>query len=197
MGKKLLVTIMVITFWIGSTTAQEASQATEPEKTEQQAPPAAVIELKEIEPFTYCALEMVGSYEQHEVAFDSLFQATSAQNLPAEEIPFGVYWNNPQNTPEEQLKWELGFTLTESKEVKAPLTLKKWEFKQNVTRKYDGAFNSPEIGKVYGEMFEWINKNEFVPAGPMLERYLNIPEQNEAGQWSGEVEIWIPVTKAK
>ena len=151
------------------------------------------IRVIEIEPFTYCAVEMTGSYDQHGAGFNKLYEQAGIQNLPTDVPPFGIYLNNPNQTPVEELKWELGLIIPDTIEVKEPLKQKKWEFKQVATRMYEGAFGAEEMGQVYGEIYAWITKNAYTPAGPLMEKYLTEPEQNEDGEWVGQIEIWVPV----
>jgi AraC family transcriptional regulator len=172
------------------TIAQETSQPQSTVKIDS-------IQLKEIKPFVYCALEKTGSYNQHGEAFVKLYEEATKQSLDFDETPFGIYWNNPQDTPTEQLKWELGLILLTEQELKTPLTLKKWEMTNLITQNYEGPFDSPEMGKLYGGLFQWMGKNGYAPAGPMMEKFLGQPTQNDAGQWCGKVEIIWPIQKIK
>jgi effector-binding domain-containing protein len=155
------------------------------------------IELVEAEPFYYCAVEMTGSYEQHSTAFMTLYTEAGKQGLTMAEAPFGIYWNSPQDTPEEALKWAIGMPVPEDKEIQEPLKKIKWEHTLLVTKGFEGAFESEDMYAAYAEVFEWIEKNGYEPAGPMLEKFLNTPSPNEAGETIGKVEIIIPVQKAK
>ena len=92
----------------------------------------------EIEPFSYCAVEMTGSYDQHGAAFGTLYQAAGTQSLDMTQIPFGVYYNNPNDTPEEELKWDIGFQVAEDTQLKEPLVLKKWEYTLLAKIGYEG-----------------------------------------------------------
>ena len=155
------------------------------------------IRIIDIDPFTYCAVEMTGSYDQHEAGFNTLYEQAGMQNLPTDESPFGIYLSDPNQTPEEELKWELGFVMPDSSEVTEPLKLKKWEFKQVASRMYEGVFGAEEMGQAYGEIYAWIAKNEYTLAGPLMEKYLSQPEQDEDGEWIGQIEIWVPVEKGQ
>ncbi|MCK4828129.1 GyrI-like domain-containing protein, partial [bacterium] len=153
------------------------------------------IELKESDQFYYCALEMMGSYEQAGSAIGTLYGEAAKQNLVIDMVPFGIYYNNPADTPEEELKWEVGFALPEKREVQEPLKIKKWEYNLLVSKYYDGSFESEEMVKTYQQIFSWIGENSYIPAGPIMEKYLNIPVRNEAGEMCGKVEILVPVQK--
>ena len=177
----------------GEPSPQDADESS-PQEAEE---PVEVIKVIDVKPFYYCALEMTGSYDQHGTGFNTLYEQTGIQNLPQSEVPIGIYLNDPNQTPEEELKWDLALALPDSSQVAEPLKLKKWEFKQVASTMYDGVFGAEEMGQVYGEIYAWIGQNKYVPAGPLVEKYLSQPEQNADGEWVGKVEIWIPVQKTQ
>jgi DNA gyrase inhibitor GyrI len=222
--RKMLITIVsVIGIFVllvyGWAQETEKKEEAEPcQKTEQeQSEESTAVELKEIEPFYYCAVEMTGSYDLHPTAFQTLYEEAGKQNLASAEIPFGIYYNDPENTPEEELKWELGLpvdveTLVAEKGdtcvaeedkgalveefIKDPLKPKKWTATKLVSKIYDGPFDE-EMNAAYGEIFEWIGQNDYKAAGPFMEKFLGMPTQNEAGVWCGKIEILVPVQKAE
>ncbi len=153
------------------------------------------IELVEIEPFFYCSVEMTGSYTQHPEAFMKLYAEAGKQGLPMTGAPFGIYWNTPDDTAEEDLKWEIGMAVPEDKEIAAPIVKKEWEHTTVVQRDFDGAIDSDELRAVYYAMYEWIGANGYEMAGPMLERFLSTPSPNEKGEMIGKVQIVFPVQK--
>ncbi|HPN46289.1 MAG TPA: GyrI-like domain-containing protein [bacterium] len=163
----------------------------------QEAAKTESVTLKTVEPFFYAAVEMTGTYDEHTTAFSSLYEQAGAQSLDMQQAPFGVYYNNPSSTPTEELKWEVCLTVSGEKELKAPLKLKKWDFTQVASRMYTGSYSSEEFGNAYMELFTWIQSNGYVPAGPMMEKFLTNPEQNTDGEWVGTVEMCQPVLKAQ
>jgi DNA gyrase inhibitor GyrI len=155
------------------------------------------VRLTKVEPYSYCAVEMRGSYDKHGTAFQNLYQQAGTQGLPMTAVPFGIYWNSPQDTPVDSLKWELGFALPEARTLAAPLVLKKWEFPLTASLFFEGVYGSEVYNAAYGKLFAWIGQNGYKPAGPMMEKYVTMPAQDAKGQYSGKVEIIIPVAKAK
>ncbi len=155
------------------------------------------IEVIEIESFSYASVEMTGSYTQHPEAFMKLYTEAGKQGLPMTGAPFGIYWNSPNDTAEEDLKWEIGMIVPEDKEIQAPIVLKKWEHPTVVQRDFEGGIDSEELRAVYYAMYEWIGANGYEMAGPMLERFLNTPSPNEKGETIGKVQIVFPVQKTK
>jgi AraC family transcriptional regulator len=153
------------------------------------------VELKTDTAFAYCAVEMTGSYDQHEAAFTKLFEEAMNQGIYG-GMPFGVYWNSPASTPIEQLKWDVGFTLPPGAAPKPPLAIKKWEFTTTASLEYRGVFGGTEMDQAYGRIFKWIGENGYQPAGPMMEVFLNVPSPDESGVLYGAVEIIVPIRKA-
>jgi hypothetical protein len=155
------------------------------------------VRVTRVEPYSYCALEMKGSFDQHGAAFQGLYQQAGMQGLPMNAVSFGIYWNSPQDTPVDSLKWELGFALPEARNLTAPLVLKKWEFPWAASLTFDGVYGSEAQTAAYGKLFAWIGQNGYNPAGPLMEKFVTMPVQDEKGRYSGKVEIIIPVAKAK
>ncbi len=154
------------------------------------------VEIVEIEPFSYAAVEMMGSYEQHGEAFMKLYTAAGQQGIPARtSAPFGIYWNTPDDAAEEDLKWEIGIPVPDGKEVAAPLVLKKWEYTTVAQQDFEGDISSAEMEGVYLEMYSWIKMNGYEIAGPMMERFLTTPTSNDNGDMVGKVQIIFPVKK--
>jgi len=174
--------------------AQQTGEKKAPEKVEK-ASETGEITLIEAEPFSYCAVEMTGSYTQHPNAFMALYSGAAQQGLSMEQVPFGVYWNSPEDTPEEDLKWEIGFIVPDGAEIAAPLVKKKWEYTHHVTARFTGVYDSPELQALYGRIMEYAGKNGLEPAGPCMEKFLDSPEPDESGEYSGMVEIYFPVVK--
>ncbi len=155
------------------------------------------IELVEIEPFFYCAVEMTGSYTQHPDAFMKLYTEAGKQGLPMAGMPFGIYWNSPHDTAEEALKWEIGLAVPEDKEIQPPLSRKGWEHILVAKKDFEGAFGSEEMSAAYSEVSGWIEENGYELSGPMMEKYLSSPSPNEEGEFVGKVQIIFPVQKKK
>ena len=153
------------------------------------------VELKIDTAFAYCALEMKGSYEQHEAAFGGLYGEAAKQGI-AGGMPFGIYWNSPVDTPVEKLSWDVGFMMPPGKTPQDPLKLKKWDYTTMASLKYRGLFGGEEMNAAYGAVYTWIGENGYQPAGPMMEMFLNMPSPDENGVLYGAIEIIVPIAKA-
>ncbi|MBN1465006.1 GyrI-like domain-containing protein [candidate division KSB1 bacterium] len=152
-------------------------------------------EVREIKPYSYCCVEMTGSYEKHSEAFQMLYEQAGAQGLGMDFAPFGVYYSDPSQVAEAELKWEIGFELAEKAEVKAPLVLKEWPHELMAVALYEGPFSGEAFGLAHQKLSEWIVQNGYSVVGPSMEKYLSMPAQNNDGEWVGTIEIMLPVQK--
>lgn len=154
------------------------------------------VEITKIQAFSYCAVEMTGSYEQHADAFMKLYTAAGQQGLPSRSAsPFGIYYNSPEDADEKDLKWEIGFPIPKDMDVQAPLVKKEWKYTMVAQQEFTGVIDSDELRNVYVIMHEWIEMNGYELDGPMMERFLNNPTPNEKGETIGKVQIVFPVKK--
>ena len=197
--KKILLTALSIGLLLSifqAVLAQDTNVTESPAalETEEVAMEPAV-KVTMVKPFYYAALEMIGSYDQHAEAFNTLYGMAGKLMLDMSQPSFGIYYNSPENTPEAELKWELGLPVSEDQKLEEPLKLKKWEFKLLATKNYKGSFSSEAMGACYAAFFQWITENKYAPAGPMMEKYLGQPTMDEKGEWCGEIEIIMPVQK--
>lgn len=153
------------------------------------------VKLKKIRAFPYCAVEMKGSYTQHEKAFQTLFAEANKQKVKMESSVFAVYYSDPKSTPEKDLLWEVGFAVSKGQEVAAPLKLKKWKFPSVASLTYEGEFEEETMTKAYDKLDKWIVKNGLKPVGPVMENYLSLPVKTASGSLMGKIEIMVPVEK--
>jgi AraC family transcriptional regulator len=196
------LSVVILADWEGLAQEKKEKIMQKPEKTKEMIikkkgmeEKEKCIEVEEMKPFYYCALKMTGSFEQHEAAFNKLYQAAGKQGLSMDAAPFGIYFNDPETTPEEQLKWEVGLPVKEDTEVEDPLVKKKWEYPMVVTMSYKGPFSEEAMGPAYSKLYAWISENNYTTMGPMAEKYLGMPVKNEEGELSGNVLIIVPVEK--
>ncbi len=151
------------------------------------------VQLSTSNSFYYCTLEMKGSYDQHPDAFMTMMNFCSSNNI--EMMPAGIYWNSPTDTKPEDLKWELAVWIPNEMKVDEPLKVKKWEYVLCANVDFDGVYLSETESKIINETYEWISNNGYSATGPLVRKYLNQPVQNTEGQWSGKVQVIIPVQK--
>lgn len=194
---RILVLLVLTMLLLAASLAQAAgaNPRAAPNTAAVQAETLKKVQLRVDTAFAYCALEMTGSYDQHQAAFEKLFIEAMKQGIFG-GAPFGIYWNNPNITPVEELKWEVGFSVPTGQVVNEPLKLKTWNFRTTAVFDYSGEFEAEAMTKAYSEVFKWIVDHGYRLAGPVMERFLNIPSANEKGMLIGHVETIVPVEKA-
>lgn len=153
------------------------------------------MQVKEIDSFWYAAVEMKGSYEQHQQAFQTLYEQAGMQGLGTDFPSFGIYYDDPSQVTEDELTWEIGLKLEEKTEIKEPLVLKEWNHTLVASTIYTGSFSSQDFGAAHEKLFQWVMENGYSPAGPMMEKYMDMPTQNSDGEWEGTINIILPVAK--
>jgi len=193
----LIAFIVVLALSAMASLAQDCNDnlAPGPDTSKAQAAAPLEVQLRTDTVFAYCALEMKGSYDQHSAAFEKLYAASAEQGIFG-GYPFGVYYNSPNDTPVDSLKWDLGFRCPAGQTTKPPLVLKRWPYTMMAVLDYTGAFGGPDMVNAYNQLFKWIGEHGYRPAGPMMEEFLNAPSQDEKGMFVGRVNIVMPVEKA-
>lgn len=154
----------------------------------------SAVEVKPQTPFRYAALLMKGDYAQHGEAFQRLFGLAASQNFGYDIQIFGIYYDDPSSTPVDQLNWLLGFQLEEGQKAAEPLVERTWDYPLVATISYTGPLTE-QMGQAYEKLFGYVLSNGYQIAGPMMQRYVNMPTQNTNGDWCGTVVAVVPVKK--
>ena len=146
--------------------------------------------------FHYVAVEMTGSYELHGEAFGTLYNQAGMQGLDMSAKPMGIYFNDPSNTPVEDLKWDIGFKVPDGTEVKEPLKLKTMPAQKVAVDIYEGPMNE-QMNDKFEQIYSDIAKQGYQVQGAMMIWYVSMPVPGEDGSASGKIKIFVPVTKAE
>ncbi|MEW5900865.1 MAG: GyrI-like domain-containing protein [Acidobacteriota bacterium] len=150
------------------------------------------VKVERIEPFSYFSMRHKGSFTQIPDAVASLWQEAQLQNAIPMGPLFGIYYNSPDDVAPEQLDWEIGFPTAEQTVVQLPLEKKVWNHTQVAVLLHQGPYE--KTGETIAKIMEWLSANGYTPAGPVMERYLDMnPEEIKPEQ--RKTEIWIPCQK--
>jgi len=147
------------------------------------------VEIKTLQPFPYCCIHHKGPFTEIANVIALLYSSIQGQNIPPAGGMIGIYYNSPEDTPPQDLEWELGFPCDSHVSPLQPLQRKVWNFIQVATAIHVGSFES--TGETYLAIFAWLEANGMEPAGPVLERYLTMPtpDTNPADM---RTEIMVP-----
>jgi AraC family transcriptional regulator len=152
----------------------------------------ADVSLQKIEPFAYFCMPVKGSYSQIQEAIGKLMMEMQAQNAMPTGPLMGIYYNSPDEVSSQDLEWEIGFPVSPRQAVQPPLVLKDWSFTQVAVSVHKGPY--ADLGKTIAKISDWMAANDFVPAGPVLERYLDM-NPSEMRPEDLRTEVWFPCRK--
>jgi AraC family transcriptional regulator len=188
---KVICLIGVVLFVFGCQKKAEEEPVEVVEKAEEpaEAPAEEAFSIEEVQAFNYVYLPVTGSYENYEEAVNNLMAAVQEQGVVPAGPMIGIYYNDPEVTPVEELSWEVGFQVEEGTEVQEPLMLKKWEFTKVVKAMHIGPYE--ETANMYPAIFKFMEDEGLTQTGPVMERFLDNPE--EVAPEELKTEIWIPV----
>ncbi len=147
--------------------------------------------VKEMDAFHYGAMEFQGTFKNFEKHMGTFMKTFFSQGLKPAGPVIGVYYNDPGKVKEEDLKWEIAFTIDKAAEVKAPL--KKAEFKKQKAVVFLHVGSYETLGESYGLVFKFIEENGYKAVWPVYDTYLNSPMDVKPEEL--KTEIIIPVVK--
>lgn len=153
---------------------------------------AQAISIQKVEPFTYFCLPNKGPFSKLPEAIGKLMEESRLQNVVPQGPLMGIYHNSPGEVEPEELIWEIGFPVTPHALVQPPLEQKIWNFTEVATCLHVGPYE--KTGETIVKMMQWLETNGYAPAGPILERYLDMNPQEVKPQ-DLKTEIWIPCQK--
>jgi CubicO group peptidase (beta-lactamase class C family) len=152
--------------------------------------------VKKIDPFYYYTVEKNGNKEEVQDALNTLYSEIWTQHLFPVSAPFIIYYSDPFTTPMQKLQWEVGRPLFKKTPVRAPLTVKKWNFVQHVSKTIPGDSEKEAREEAIAHMRDWIEGHDYVVCGPLMERLYQTPVIE--GKFATErIEFLIPVEKVK
>jgi DNA gyrase inhibitor GyrI len=185
MNLKLSLALLLVCMSLGSqTTGQQDKMLLKDED----------ITLQEVEPFLYCCLPHKGPMTDIKDVIGQLMSAMHSQNIYPAGPMLGVYYDSPDKVKAEDLKWDVGFPITVQVLPQAPLMKKQWIFKTVVAAVHVGPYEKG--GEAIEKMLKWMEHAKYVPAGPILEKYLDMdPSQVKPEEL--RTEIWIPCQKSE
>ena len=147
----------------------------------------------EIEPFSYCSVPYKGTFNELSQALNVLVGTMSGQNIaPSGDLIaiFSVY-PNKEEIPT-SINFNVGFPITAQVWPQPPLQKKIWEHTLVASALHSGPYSG--LGDLIDKMFDWMEDNNYVQAGPILGKFIEVPsEYNQPRDY--RTEIWIPIRK--
>lgn len=153
------------------------------------------VSIQKTEPYTYVFIRKKGSYQQMGKAVQSLFASARLRGLTPTPPLHGVYYNSPQEVPEEALDWELRLPIfgpfPHQKANERGIGVSRADSEQVAATIHKGPYD--QVGKTYQVLGLWTAKNGYHVCGPAEEVYLNDPRETAPEDLLTEVRL--PVSK--
>ncbi len=150
------------------------------------------VTIQQVEPFPYVCLPASGGFEKIEDIIGQMWQSMQEQNIFPMGGMIGVFHSDPSKVEAKDLKWEVGFPVSEQTSPLEPLEKKQWVFPTVASAMHVGPYD--KTGETLTKMYEWIEANGYEAAGPILERYTDM-DPAKVDPNALQTEIWIPVKK--
>jgi effector-binding domain-containing protein len=151
-----------------------------------------VVDVKEVEPFSYCSISHKGPISAIQDVIGQLILELQNQNLQPMGPMIGIVQGDPKLLKPETMEWEVGFPVVDQALVQPPLMKKRWIFKTVAWAIHVGSYDkTPET---IDKILTWMEENGYSQAGPVAEQYTDMnPEQIKPENL--RTEIWIPYLK--
>lgn len=149
------------------------------------------IEIKKIPQYQVAFIHEKGSYSKIPETLGKVVGWLMAQQAEIQMPIYGIYYNNPLEVPEEELDWEVGAAFIGELEGTNEILIKKVPEHEAVSTVFKGPYG--EAATVYMALIEHAIKNGYEIAGPVLESYLNSPDEVAESELLTEVQF--PVVK--
>ena len=132
-----------------------------------------------------------GPFENIPILLGEVVGFVMAKQMMIMGPPYGVYYNSPQEVPEEELEYELGIPFKGEAEEEGRVKIKIEGEQLVLYTIYKGAYS--EAGKAIGALAEFAYKNGYEIIGPPMETYISDP--NETPKEDLLTEMCFPVKK--
>ena len=150
------------------------------------------VTVKEIEPFSYCAMPHKGSFGEMSGSLNDLIALMQSQRITPSGELIAIYDISPQQEIPEIIEYEVGFPITSQVLPQPPLQKKGWNHQQVAFAEHRGSYAG--TADTIDKIFDWIEANQYEQDGPILGRFTVIPSQ-EVRPNDLRTEIWIPIKK--
>jgi effector-binding domain-containing protein len=134
---------------------------------------------------------MKGSYLQHGEVFGRLMAQVKATGQTPTGPLFGRYFDNPEETPEAELTWEVGVPVAADTKATAPFELRDIPGGTTAVLVHEGPWESS--GPAWGKLIQWVLSNGYQPIGSPMQIYHGDP--SGIGANTPRTELRLPVTR--
>jgi effector-binding domain-containing protein len=128
------------------------------------------ITVETIPEMTALVLPMTGSYEQHGEAILQVVTRAASTGI-IRGAPFGVYHSNPEETPEDSLRWDICVPVAADAEAKPPFEVRKLPAMEAAVVTCTGPYEG--TSPCYGALSAWLVPSGYQLGGSPQEHWLS------------------------
>jgi len=129
----------------------------------------------------------MGSYDNIPGLVQELGDWIMEKDLEMTGMVYGTYFNSPEDVPEDDLKFEIGFSIAGDAEPEGNVKIKEIPEHIVLSAHRKGPYN--EVGRTIHAISEYSVKNNYELMEPVSEVYLNDPTQVPERKLRTEVRI--------
>lgn len=150
------------------------------------------VHVKEVPEMTVMSLPFTGSYDQTQTKLDRLMSWLLRVGHPYSQPPMALYYDDPAQVPEEELRAEVCLPIEEECEGEEDIERKELPAVTVAYTVHKGPYH--QIPPLYEEIFEWMEENgyEYVEDMPTREVFLKLYGQVEEPE-EYVTEVQVPV----
>lgn len=149
------------------------------------------ITIKNIPQYQVAFISKKGSYKQIPESLGQVTGWLMAKNVELQIPVYGLYYNSPMEVSEDDLEWEVGVSFVGKLEGENEIKIKSVPQHEAVTSVFKGPYG--EAATVYMNLIEFAEKDGYKIAGPVMESYLNSPDDVPESELLTEIQF--PVIK--
>lgn len=147
------------------------------------------VAIKDGVPFWYAAMDFQGSFKNMAKNIGAFMNEFFKQGLQPGGALMGVYFNNPRDVKEEELKWSIGFPVTKDADVKEPLKKIEFNYKKVAVYLHTGPYE--KLHEAYDKIFKHAETKGYKIKWPTYDKYLN--NSNMVKPEELKTEITVPL----
>ena len=145
------------------------------------------IEIKDIPKYQVAFILMKGSYEQIPETLGKIVGWLMAKKVEIQMPIYGLYYNSPLDVSEDELKWEVGVAFEGEMKGEEDIQIKTVTKHEAVTSVFKGPYG--KAASVYAGLINYAAKQGYQIAGPVLESYLNSPDDVPESELLTEIQF--------
>jgi AraC family transcriptional regulator len=149
------------------------------------------IEEKKVQEIKVAYANYMGTYTKIPDYMQEVGKWVIKHHLEMGGVVYGTYYNSPEEVPEEELKYEIGFSIIGEAKGEDKFMIKKVPEHMVLSSIHKGAYT--EVGPVIHALAAYAIENDYDIIGPITEIYLNDPTTLPESELLTEVQF--PVAK--